>query len=88
MELWLLFCVSSVYGLLHGNGVNEFCSSRGAIHVHMIGYLVGHANDTIDAILTNWSEKAYFQSIFHDAAVDNANDDNNEVVSSANAAIA
>jgi hypothetical protein len=54
----------------------------------MIGYLVGHANDTIDAILANWAEKAYLQSMFHDAAVDNATDNYDELVSSAKAALA
>jgi hypothetical protein len=88
MNLWLLFFVYAVYGLLHVNGVHEFGSSHGAICAHLIGYLVGHANATIDAILDNWSEKAYLQSIFHDDDVDNATDDDDELVSSDKAALA
>jgi hypothetical protein len=88
MELWLLFFVSAVYGLLHVNGVHEFGSSRGAIHAHMIGYIFGHDNDTIDSILANWAEKAYFKSIFHDADVDNATADDAKLVSSDKAALA
>jgi hypothetical protein len=88
MELWLLFFVSPVYGLEHVNGVHDFGSSRGAIHAHMLGYLVGDTNDTIDAILENWAEKAYFESVFCDAAVDNATDDDSDLVSSAKATLA
>jgi hypothetical protein len=88
MELWLLFFVSTVYGLVHVNGVHEFGSSCGDIHAHMRGYLVGNANDIIYAILANWAEKAYFQSIFRDAAVDNATGNGDELVYSANAALA
>jgi hypothetical protein len=82
MELWILFFVSAVYGLLHYNCVHTFGSSREAIHAHMSGYLLSHVNETIDTILAMWTEHAYFVSVFHENAVSNTNGDD-EVVAQA-----
>jgi hypothetical protein len=38
--------------------------------------------------VANWAENAYFQSVFHDAAVDNATDEDDELVASAKATLA
>jgi hypothetical protein len=76
--------VADLFGLVYFNGVHEFGSSHGAIHAHMIRYLLIKLNESVDAILANWVEKAYFQSVFHHAGGDNAINEDDALFESAN----